>query len=250
MQSQYVGSELELFAEAKVWKAYWSRKLLPYIGTRLLDVGAGLGATARLFASHPFQDYLALEPDPGLAGQISAATGSGELPVGIRVVAGTTADLSPGPSFDTILYIDVLEHISDDRAEVERASALLAPGGCLIVLAPAHQYLFSPFDTAVGHVRRYNRKSLRAAIPPDLHVERVFYLDSVGLLASLANRLALRASSPSAGQIRFWDRCLVRASLLVDRLFVFSAGKTIIGVFRKASDPNPALLGGVAGQFN
>ena len=92
-----------------------------------------------------------------------------------------------------------------------------------------------PFDAAVGHERRYTRGSLAAAKPAALEHEAMFYLDSVGLLASTANRWLLKASMPSATQIRFWDGMLVPASRLLDPLLLGSVGKTVVGVFRRPS---------------
>ena len=233
MEVEYIGNELELFAQARNWKRYWSRSLRPFLGSKVLDVGAGLGATARAFADQPFDRYLALEPDPQLAARIQSAVDEGELPASVTVMAGTSADLEPVPTFDTVLYIDVLEHIADDRAELERAAALLQPGGRLIVLAPAHPWLYSPFDAAVGHVQRYTRASLLAAKPRALETEAAYYLDSVGLLASAANRWLLKASMPTPSQIGFWDRVLVPASRFLDPLLGRSAGKTVVAVFRR-----------------
>lgn len=233
MESRYIGSELELFADARNWKAYWSRQLRPSLGRRVLDVGAGIGATARLFADQDFDLYLALEPDPGLVDSIHAAFQAGALPSALQTKVGTTADLPSGMQFDTILYVDVLEHIADDGDELARAMALLVPGGRIIVLAPAHSWLYSPFDATVGHVRRYTRKTLLAAVPDGLRRERLFYLDSVGLLASLANRLALRAAMPTRGQIALWDGVMVPVSKFLDPLLFHTVGKTVIGIFRK-----------------
>jgi SAM-dependent methyltransferase len=152
------------------------------------------------------------------------------LPDSVRVEVGTIRGLEEA-SFDTILYVDVLEHIEDDRGELERAAARLRPGGRLVVLAPAHQWLFSPFDSAIGHFRRYTKRSLRELAPPGLELTRLRYLDSVGLLASGANRFLLKSSSPNLGQIRFWDRVLVRASRMVDPLLAYSVGKSVLSVW-------------------
>lgn len=233
MEAHYVGSELELFAGAHRWKRYWASRLRPWLGRRVLDVGAGLGATARAFAAHPFERYLALEPDPDQAARILAEVTAGNLPPRVDVQAGTTADLDPAARFDTVLYVDVLEHIADDRGELERVSTHLEPGGRLIVLAPAHAWLYSPFDAAVGHVRRYTRATLAAVKPDPLEQEAMFYLDSVGLLASTANRWLLKAPMPSPAQIRLWDGVMVPASRVLDPLLLNSAGKTVVGVFRR-----------------
>ena len=88
----------------------------------------------------------------------------------------------------------MLEHIEDDAAEVRRAAEALAPGGHLLALSPAQPWLFSPFDAEIGHFRRYTKKSFAALAPPGLTAVKLVYLDSVGMAASLANRLLLRSS--------------------------------------------------------
>jgi hypothetical protein len=101
------------------------------------------------------------------------------------------------------------------------------------VLSPAHQWLYSPFDSAVGHVRRYDRASLLAAKPEGLVTEHIRYLDCVGLLASAGNRLILAANQPTLSQIRLWDGVMVRASRPLDKLLGFRLGKSILASFRK-----------------
>ncbi len=152
---------------------------------------------------------------------------------GYATRVGTTEDLVASECFDTILYIDVLEHIDDDRGELTRAAAHLKPGGHVIVLSPAHQFLYAPFDRAIGHFRRYSRSSLRAAAPAGLHETRLVYLDSVGLLASAANRLLLSQSMPTESQILAWDRLMIPLSRLLDPLFMGRAGKSILGVWQR-----------------
>jgi hypothetical protein len=129
--------------------------------------------------------------------------------------------------------MDVLEHIADDRAELEMAADRLRPGGHLIVLAPAHQWLFAPFDAAIGHFRRYTKGTLGAAAPAALPLIRLVYLDSAGMLASLGNRLLLRSSMPTPRQIAFWDRVLVRCSRWTDPMFGYTLGKSVLAVWRK-----------------
>jgi hypothetical protein len=146
-------------------------------------------------------------------------------------MCGTVDALAADERFDAILYIDVLEHIEDDVAELERSAARLRPGGHIIVLSPAHQGLYSEFDKAIGHFRRYSKASLLAAAPPGLRLVEAFYLDAVGMAASLANRLLLRASMPTGGQILFWDRVLVPVSRVIDPIFVRRVGKSVVAIW-------------------
>jgi 2-polyprenyl-3-methyl-5-hydroxy-6-metoxy-1,4-benzoquinol methylase len=174
-----------------------------------------------------FRSWACLEPDAKLAAQIGNLEGGRH-----RTVIGTTEDLSSRDKFDAILYIDVLEHIEDDRAEMQRATGYLRPGGALIVLSPAHSFLYAPFDAAIGHFRRYSRSTLREAVPEALHVVKLVYLDAAGMLASAANRLLLRSAMPTKTQILTWDRWMVPASRVIDPILGWRVGKTVLGVWR------------------
>jgi SAM-dependent methyltransferase len=230
---QYEGSELDLFQHARTWKRYFRSHLAGYLHGRVLEVGAGIGGTAALLCRPDLEHWTCLEPDPVLAERLRERFHREPLSTSAEIVVGTLTDLPVEQTFDSILYIDVLEHIEADAREMTAAAGRLRPGGFLIVLAPAHQFLYTPFDAAIGHFRRYSARSLAAAAPRQLQVERVFYLDSVGLLASLANRLLLRSAMPTAGQLRFWDGVLVRLSRLADPLLGHAVGKTVVGVWRK-----------------
>ena len=222
---QYAGSELEIFEKAHNWKAYLRRSMQPYLRGSVLEVGAGLGANTRQFAGLKFDRWTCLEPDESLLEQIEPGDRR-------ELVLGHLAGLDSSLLFDAILYVDVLEHIEDDSAELCRAAAHLNRGGSLIVLSPAHPWLFTPFDKAIGHFRRYTKESLRAVAPRDLDQEKLVYLDSVGLLASLANRLLLDQSMPTAAQIKTWDSVLVPCSRLLDPLLCGLVGKSVLGVWR------------------
>lgn len=230
---KYVGSELDLFAEVINWKAYWSQEIGPFVGGDILEVGAGIGSNTRFLDRGGDGRWVCLEPDPELNDRLSKNCQRRASTRTYETVCGTLQSLG-GQQFDTILYIDVLEHIENDREELNQAASYLKSGGHLIVLSPAHQRLFSPFDAAIGHFRRYNRLMLRAISPAGLQLERMRYLDSAGLILSATNRLFLRQSMPTKGQLHFWDHWIVPLSRVLDKLFLYSIGKTIIAVWRRA----------------
>jgi hypothetical protein len=109
----------------------------------------------------------------------------------------------------------------------------LSPQGKIVVLSPAHPWLFTEFDRALGHFRRYTRSSLRACTPPGTTLVEIYALDSFGLMASVVNKLLLHQSIPSPRQIAFWDRCLVSMSRMADPLIGFSLGKSLVAVWQK-----------------
>jgi SAM-dependent methyltransferase len=228
----YEGGELDVFTLATNWKAYWASRVERYVGSRVLEVGAGLGATARVLCKRQ-KKWMALEPDPALAQRMRDEVDAGRLPAICEVRVGTLEDLDASDVFDTILYIDVLEHIQDDRGELEHAAARLDQGGWIVVIAPAHQYLYTAFDKAIGHFRRYDRRMIISLNPSGLKLSRFEYLDSVGFLASLGNRLLLNSSSPSASQIKVWDRLMVPLSRCFDPLLRRRFGKSVLAVWSK-----------------
>jgi precorrin-6B methylase 2 len=228
----YLGGELDLFAQAQNWKRYFRDKIAPYIGQRVVEVGAGNGSTTEILCAVPHQVWFALEPDKDLLGSIENKRRLCRLPETVVPMHGSLAELRLTSLLNTILYIDVLEHIADDAAELEKAAATLAPGGYLVVLAPAYQMLYTPFDAAIGHYRRYTLGALRRLTPECMLFERGFYLDSVGVIASVANLLLLNQSQPTLSQIALWDQVMVPCSRILDSLIARTFGRSVVAIWR------------------
>lgn len=229
----YPGTELDLFAQAIRWKNYFSGKLQRYILGDVLEVGAGTGVNQPYLMHAGIRQWTSLEPDAALLHQLRKQL---EIQTGAhphRILHGNLKSLSATERFDTILYLDVLEHIEADQSELQSAAALLKPTGNLIVLAPAHPLLMSPFDRAIGHYRRYNKKTLQQIAPADLQLVNMFYLDAAGCLASMANRYLLHQRMPKPNQILFWDRRMIPVSRILDPLTGYRLGKTIVAIWKK-----------------
>jgi ubiquinone/menaquinone biosynthesis C-methylase UbiE len=232
-QSKYPGDELVLFQHAVHWKKYFSQQIKPYIKGNVLEVGAGIGATTLLLNDGSASQWLMLEPDEEMSSLLKKKINAKELPGNCKVQTGTIDHLSTSAKFDTIIYIDVLEHIENDADEIKKAAALLNAGGYIIVLSPAFQFLYNPFDKAIGHHRRYNKKMFRKITPVELQQVSSRYYDSAGYFAALMNKLLLRKKYPTQKQVLFWDNWMVPVSKVTDQLFFHSFGKSIIGVWKK-----------------
>jgi len=230
---KYIGKELEIFAYASNWKNYYGSLLRPYFGQRVLEAGAGLGATTLTLYDQKVIEWICLEPDKSFYQLLEERIRKKELPAACKAIHGTLTALDPGDMFDTIIYIDVVEHIENDRAEIEVASQHLKPGGKLIILSPAHEWLFTPFDRAIGHFRRYSRASLSKIGPANCVEVKIVYLDSAGMLLSLANKLLLRQSMPTLKQILFWDRWIIPISKILDTILFYRLGKSVVGIWKR-----------------
>lgn len=230
-KKDYIGTELGTFAEAHRWKSYWTSQIGRFVRGHVLEVGAGIGANMPYLIERASR-WTWLEPDPSMASELSEA--ASRYPGGpIDAISGSIVSAGARAPFDTILYIDVLEHIADDVNELRNAFELLAPGGHLVVLSPAHPWLYSPFDAAVGHFRRYTTRSLTAIAPPGSSQVYLRQLDILGILLSAANRFILRSSTPSSKAIWVWDRLFVPLSRLFDLVVGYSLGRSIAVVWRK-----------------
>jgi SAM-dependent methyltransferase len=228
----YSGSELPVFADARNWRQYWQSQVVSFVRGHVLEVGAGIGSTTFSLYTRDVLRWVALEPDGKLLADLQRGIPDDAVSQ-YEFRKGTLDDIDPSEQFDTILYIDVLEHIMDDRAELLHASSHLDKNGHLIILAPAHQFLYSKFDNAIGHYRRYTKKAILDITPKCFNIIKCGYYDSIGMTLSIANKFILYASNPTRAQIQFWDTCIIPISKVIDRLFNFRIGKSLIAIFKK-----------------
>jgi len=228
----YIGQELNLFSVAKNWKCYVKRTIGGYLVGDVLEIGAGIGSTTAAMHDGKAHSWVCLELDLSNATRLKRLVVE-RSPYKAEVIAGSLDALAKRSSFDCVLYMDVLEHIQDDRAQIQAAAQLVRQGGHIVVLSPAHQWLFSEFDKSIGHLRRYNKQLLRSLMPSGWIQVKLAYLDSVGALLSLANALALRQAMPSPWQIALWDRFCIPLSTIIDSLLRQNCGKSILAVWRK-----------------
>jgi len=226
---EYSGNELETFALANNWRRYWMNMVREYLGAEVLEVGAGIGTITKGLRE-PGVRWVALEPDDKMFHVLESEFRN--FGSEVEVFGETLTEYAGTDKFDSILYFDVLEHIEFDAQEVELACSKLNPNGYLIILVPAHQSLFSPFDKAIGHFRRYGRRSLGSLRPNNMNQVLSRYLDSGGYFLSWANSKFLEQSAPTRSQVYFWDSFVIPVSRIVDSLLGFRFGKSLLVVWQ------------------
>jgi SAM-dependent methyltransferase len=226
----YIGQELEIFKNATNWKNYYASKIKPYIKGDVLEVGAGIGINTQFLITQAIKSWDYVEPDTALCSQIKSNGIDPAIPQ--NIVNGTIESLPSNKKYDTIIYIDVLEHIEQSREEIVKVKNKLKPGGHLIILVPAFNFLYNEFDKNIGHFRRYDKTILKADINGILAQKELFYLDSLGFFASVANKWFLHKTLPTHQNINFWDKVIIPLSKITDVIFCKSFGKSLIGIYR------------------
>ena len=229
---EYTGNELELFKNASNWKKYFSKKIGQYIYGAVLEVGVGVGSNTKYMfnASDKVTSWSLVEPDASLVSQIETNIKNVSLPN--KTIINGTIQAVQNKKFDTIIYIDVLEHIEESRREIKLIKEHLNSNGHVIILVPAFNFMFNNFDKQVGHFRRYNKKLLKDEIDDQLSIVNLFYLDSVGFFGSLLNKYILKKELPSTKNIYFWDKVMIPLSKKSDILLSSLFGKSLIGIFK------------------
>ncbi len=228
---KYPGEELILFNNARKWKKYFSKTIKKHTKGNVLEVGAGIGNNTLLLNDGSFHSWLLLEPDSEMATTLQEKIRINKLPANCKCENKTIFEINE--SFDTIIYIDVLEHIQADTAELEKAFNLLNPGGKIIILSPAFNHLYIAFDKAIGHYRRYTSATLKKIFPENSRLIFSRYYDCAGYFGLLINKIFLNNTVPTKRKILLWDNILVPLSTVLDKLTFHQFGKSIICILVK-----------------
>ncbi|HMT74556.1 MAG TPA: class I SAM-dependent methyltransferase [Chitinophagaceae bacterium] len=230
--TKYISTELAVFKDAQNWKKYFSDIIIPFIQGSVLEVGAGIGSNTPYLINKKINSLTLLEPDKSFANILKQQKTQNQFPQNCDVINGTLQDLKKDLLFDTIIYLDVLEHIENDSEEVSEIYNRLKQNGKLIILSPAFPCIFSKFDKEIGHYRRYTKKSLRK-ISVKMRPLNLRYLDCSGFFLSAANKYFLTQKYPSKKQVFFWDKVCIPISRFFDPLTKNFFGRSILGIWEK-----------------
>ncbi|MEY2414952.1 MAG: hypothetical protein QOH53_286 [Ilumatobacteraceae bacterium] len=227
--------ELENLAQANHFFGWIADELKPHLGHRILEVGAGIGTIATKMAERkPASEITAIEPAENLFGELRAATEGLHKVTALQLTSQELAATRPR-QFDSIVYVNVLEHILDDAAEMRTAFELVAPGGSLGVFVPAMSRLYGSLDYKSGHHRRYDKASLRQVIADaGFDIVELRYIEVAGVLPYWLMYRVLNRQSLSAMSSGVFDRMVVPVSKLMQRLVPNPPfGKNLLAIARR-----------------
>jgi SAM-dependent methyltransferase len=191
--------------EAANYRAAIVREFQEHLRGHLLEVGCGIGQMTREFQLLSAIDRITcIEPDQGFADQHARDIRGAEL------VVGTAADLPPTTEADSIVSINVLEHIEHDQEEMARYARLLKDRrGHLCALVPARPEIYAPLDKDFGHFRRYTAPELRGKLQnAGFRIEKLHYFNFVGYFAWWFSFRLRKQRSFGVRQVRLYDRVI------------------------------------------
>jgi glycosyltransferase involved in cell wall biosynthesis len=227
---------LQSVRRARGFNRWLVRQLSPYVGDRVMEAGSGIGNLTEFFLDR--QRLVCVDADPFYVERLSQRYGH---LANLSFHEGDLSQLECSSEFasaqlDTIICINVLEHIEDDNKVLSNFFQLLRPGGHALLLVPAHPRLYTAMDKTLGHYRRYTREELVGKLQQagfDVVADCGF--NRLGTLGWFVSGKLLGRTTLSAGQMKLYEHLLPLAKL-VERIGVLPP-LSVIAVGRK---PQPA----------
>jgi protein-L-isoaspartate O-methyltransferase len=228
--SQATGRSLEdsSGADQRRYRAFQLELIAPHCGDSVLEVGAGLGEFAAQLSG--LRRHVVTDRDPhAVASMAERFFDQPEVEARTFDLDGGSIDV--GEPLDSVIAINVLEHIDDDTTALRGLASMVRPGGRIVLWVPGYMQLYGDFDRAVGHVRRYTPRTLTAVITaagltPEL-------VKPVNLLGGMAWWLTVRRGGvgvPKPALVRTYDRFVVPVTRTLERRMTPPFGQSILGV--------------------
>lgn len=228
----YEGRDLEAMSFAHNYHRWIVSEFRPFLGGAVAEVGAGSGSVSEMLVDEGVERLVAVEPSAQMYARLVERVGGHPRVHPERAYFPDVYERYR-ETFDSVVYVNVLEHVPDDTRELRCAWESLRPGGHLCVFVPALAWLYSDFDASIGHYRRYHREPLRRLLEgAGYEVVRLRYFDSLGVLPWLVVlRLMRRGLGGSA--VGAYDRWAVPLLRAVESRIPVPVGKNLLAVARK-----------------
>jgi len=234
-QTVELRTELDALAEAKNYYRWILRRFRPFLGKRVVEVGAGIGTFSKFLLEVGVDELILVEPAKNLF-PILQQRFSGDPKV--RVVHGYLENLADmgvtASGVDSIVLVNVLEHIEDDGRALKAAYRVLIPAGTLLLFVPALPWLYGTLDAAFGHARRYTKRSLSSKLTDaGFRILELRYFNLPGVISWFVAGKLLRRRTLQDRDVRLYDRWVVPWASRVEERWKPPVGQSLLAVGQK-----------------
>lgn len=226
---QQVQSEvLEGLATAVNHRRWFVELALPYLGDNPIEIGSGLGDYALEWATH-LTRFTATEADPE---RLIALKERLAVEPKIEVREMLLPNVERGDYSAAVSY-NVLEHIEDHIGALRSMRDLVRPGGAIVLIVPAFEFAMSPADIATGHVRRYTKRTMRAALTEaGLRIERLHYANALGLIGYYMATSVFRLMPKEGPMVKVYDTLVLPVTKAAEQIVRPPFGQSVFAVGR------------------
>ena len=230
-QERYAADDLETMQEARRYSAHLFNLFRGHIGKRVLEVGSGIGTMTRPLADAA-DLVVGLEPNPNCLARLQHVM-QGHPRFTLRACHLEECDRAEltGHRFDTVVCVNVLEHIEDDAAALRTFRDVLIPKGRVLIFVPAVQAAYGPLDAELGHHRRYSKPTLaKAFADAGLVLITLRYTNPIGLAGWMYNAHISKSTAHSLTQVKLFETLVAPWALPLERLITPPIGLSLIAV--------------------
>lgn len=228
--NQYFGKDLEAMSFATNYHRWLLSEFLPYIGSSVAEVGAGVGNFSSLILETNIKSLTAFEPSSNMYPLLQKTLSADQRTNAVNDFFGKQEN---GERFDSIFYVNVLEHIENDASELAIVRDTLTPEGHLLIFVPALPWLYSELDKQVGHFRRYTKKNLIELVQQSgFSIVKSRYFDVAGIIPWYINFTLLK-NSINGGSVALYDRLVVPTMRIIEGLVPPPIGKNVLLVAKR-----------------
>lgn len=227
----YSGTELDALAAAPNYYRHIVRRFAPHLGTRCVEVGAGIGTfSEHLLRETTVRELVAVEPADNNFPTLEQRFGARP---GVRLLHGYLESFPDVRDMDSVVAVNVLEHTPDDVAFLKAAKATLKPGGAVCLFVPAVQAIFGSLDHEFEHYRRYDKTTLgRAFADAGFGNVRMHWVNSVGILSWFLVGRVLKARTIGVNAVRVYDNMVIPWLLPLEQAVEPPIGQSLLAIAR------------------
>lgn len=208
-----------------------SRKILKHAGDRVLEVGCGIGNISQFFTDRTL--FVGIDVNSLQIEKIKSKFKHRKNMFFYKKDITEKIDEFKKHNFDTIICLNVLEHIKDDRKALKNMHDILCENGKLILLVPLHVWLYGSIDKLVGHHRRYKKNEItEKLLQTRFKTEKTFCQNFFGIFGWFLNSKILKRDILPAKQLKFFDK-LQPLFGIFEKMFPFLPGLSLCCICTK-----------------
>jgi 2-polyprenyl-3-methyl-5-hydroxy-6-metoxy-1,4-benzoquinol methylase len=232
---EYAANDLEIIEGARRYGDHVFSLFEPFIGRRVLEVGAGIGTMSRRLV-RAADMVIGIEPNANCFARLeSAMRAEPKFRIEPRHLEECDLVAFQREQLDTVYCVNVLEHIEDDVAALKMFKDAIVTGGHVLIYVPAVQAAYGPLDAELGHHRRYSKRNLAAAFAAaGLELIRLRYANPIGLIGWMYNSHVTKTRHHSLEQVQLFERFVAPWALPLERLIPPPIGSSLAAIGRKS----------------
>jgi SAM-dependent methyltransferase len=222
-----LASNLDNLDDADNYAGWIFELIEPHLGAEVLEIGAGHGTFTEMLARKA-KRVVASDLSERCISRLRERFSGAQS---VEILHGSVESAAAHGPFDSVILINVLEHIEDDDGALAELGQLLRPGGRIILWVPAFSLLYSDFDRRIGHYRRYRRPGLRTQLSDaGFEVRDIRYVNAVGAVAWLVLARLLRRTPTHGAPVKVFDRYFVPVLKRLERRWQPPFGQSVLAV--------------------